>query len=101
MSESGAERGRAREIAERRTDALAREIAERRTGMPSYLVGDEAWVAAVAEAEDELSRRPPVVPLAGLRLTVRKAFGGPLLGDSRTDREAYYAAIEQQAAPDV
>lgn len=36
---------------EQTVDKLAREIAERRTGMPAYLVDDEGWYAAAAEAE--------------------------------------------------
>jgi hypothetical protein len=51
---------------------LACEIAERRTGMPSYLVDDEAWEAAMAEAE---ATYEPPKPLSPLQEAVRKAEG--------------------------
>lgn len=53
-------------------DALARDIAERRTGMPAYLVDDEQWAAALAEAE---ATYVPPKPLSPLQEAVRKARG--------------------------
>lgn len=50
--------------------ALAREIAERRTGMPAYLVDDETWAAAEAEAEATYREPEPLSPLGE---AVRKA----------------------------
>ena len=44
-------------------NALARDIAERRTGMPAYLVDDETWAAALAEAEETYEPLAPKSPL--------------------------------------
>ena len=43
---------------------LAQDIAERRTGMPAYLVDDETWAAALAEAEATYVPPPAKSPLA-------------------------------------
>lgn len=40
-------------------DALARDIAERRSGVAAYLVDDETWFAALAEAEATYAPSPP------------------------------------------
>jgi hypothetical protein len=53
-------------------DALARDIAERRAGMPAYLVDDEQWASALAEAE---ATYEPPKPLSPLQEAVRKARG--------------------------
>lgn len=50
--------------------ALARDIAEDRTGMPAYLVDDETWAAALAEAEATFREAELESPLAE---AVRKA----------------------------
>lgn len=75
----------AREANPARSDAqseqirlLACEIAERHTGMPSYLVDDEAWEAAMAEAEQTYE---PPEPLSPLQEAVRKAEGKHLTDD--------------------
>lgn len=52
--------------------ALAREIAERETGMPAYLVDDEQWESAWAEAQATYQPPEPPPPLAE---AVRKAQG--------------------------
>lgn len=57
---------------------LACEIAERRTGMPSYLVDDEQWAEALAEAE---ATYEPPKPLSPLQEAVRKAEGKHLTED--------------------
>ena len=43
--------------------ALARDIAERQTGIPAYLVDDETWAAALAEAEETYEPPAPKSPL--------------------------------------
>jgi hypothetical protein len=43
--------------------ALARDIAERASGMPAYLVDDETWAAALAEAEATYTPPTPKSPL--------------------------------------
>lgn len=53
-------------------EALARDIAERRTGMPAYLVDDETWHAAMAEAEATYVSPEPLSPL---QEAIRKAQG--------------------------
>lgn len=45
-------------------EALARDIAEHRTGMPAYLVDDETWGAALAEAEATYVQPEPESPIA-------------------------------------
>lgn len=44
-------------------NALARDIAERASGMPAYLVDDETWAAALAEAEATYMPPAPKSPL--------------------------------------
>jgi hypothetical protein len=57
---------------------LARDIAERRTGMPAYLVDDETWDAALAEAE---ATYVPPKPLSPVQEAIRKAEGQHLTGE--------------------
>ena len=59
-------------------NALARNIAERISGMPAYLVDDETWAAAFAEAE---ATYEPPKPLSPLQEAVRKAEGKHLTED--------------------
>lgn len=63
---------RARLLRQSEIDALARDIAERRTGMPAYLVDDETWESARAEAE---ATYEPPKPLSPLQEAIRKAEG--------------------------
>jgi hypothetical protein len=60
------------ELRQRAVEALARDIASRRAGMPAYLVDDEQWAEAFAEAE---ATYVPPKPLSPLQEAVRKAEG--------------------------
>jgi hypothetical protein len=51
---------------------LACDIVERRSGMPGYLADDEAWTAAVAEAEATYT---PPRPLSPVEDAIRRAEG--------------------------
>ena len=81
-----------------RFNARARDIAERQFGMPAYLIDDEAWAAAVAQAEATMPPEPEL--MIGLRLAVRLAKGGPLSTDGEAEREAFYAAVRARARPE-
>lgn len=65
-------------MTDERIFALARDIAERRFGMPAYLVDDEAWEAALAEAH---ATYVPPEPLSPLQEAIRKASGKNPTGD--------------------
>ncbi len=56
--------------------ALAREIAERRTEMPAYLVDDETWAAALAEAE--ATYKPPALKSALQEAIDRARYPDPV-----------------------
>lgn len=63
---------------QRGIEALARDIAERWTGMAAYLVDDETWTSALAEAERTYV---PPKPLTPLREAVRRAQGKHFTGE--------------------
>jgi hypothetical protein len=85
-----------REGDDTRRDALARDLAEEQTGMPAYLVNDEAWAAAVTEADEILAAKPETKPMTGLPLAIRLAKGGPLSTDSADQIDAYFAALKER-----
>lgn len=53
------------------------------------------WCRACGEGSGE---QTSVEPMTGLRLAVRLAKGGPLIGDGAAEREAFYAAVALRAA---
>lgn len=53
---------------------------------------DFDWCRVCGRGEPE---EPAVIPMSGLRLTIRQAFGGPLTSDGRNEREAFYAAMRE------
>lgn len=66
-------------------DALARDIAERISGMAAYLVDDETWDAALAEAEATYVPPPP-------KSSLQEAIDRALYPDPVAFIEAYNEA---------
>jgi hypothetical protein len=61
--------------------ARARDIAERRTGMPAYLVDDETWADAFAEAVETYVPPKPETPLHAAARRAQGIYTGAEVAD--------------------